>query len=375
MASVLRIPLAFLHKLYSSPNHVKRFARRLALFLALLGPRFSVWLRSWHGESGTTRRKSTPIDPPSPCTTTSSCTVSRDSAGLRENIVACSTVPTSASVPSLQDPDHGTRQPTTGTPSGGASLLPGLDSFAVDHVPCLTSSPDGRIAANLSSTNLSVHYSASDGHHTIRHPLEPFHAQADQPSHLELGQGQDASQSREGQFKSSSTDLPRQYPHPDMEASNISSHTHVDDKTIQDPAVSPAVSTPSDPAEEPSQGHQLPRGDVLRLMTSEQVPRFTKNITMQVNNYILLFHTYTCRQMQRGDILRNSAFNENIPLVRLDLNVNPGSNRDLLASSNGTVLIKARLIRTVILGHQLSTPTVHSIFLIRRGCVHQPEGP
>jgi hypothetical protein len=105
MASVLNVLLAFLHKLCSSPNYITRYSRRLALFIAFLGPRFSVWLRSWHRESGTTRQKSTPTKPPSPRTIASSRTVSLGSAGLGENIMACSIVPTSAAgVPSLQDP-------------------------------------------------------------------------------------------------------------------------------------------------------------------------------------------------------------------------------------------------------------------------------
>ena len=356
MASILRILLAFLHKSYSSPNYVKRFARRLALFLAFLGPRFSVWLRSWHGESDTIRRKSKCTEPPSPCTTARSRTVSRDSAGLKENIVACSTVPTSVSVPSLRDPDRGTRRPATATPFRDAILPPGLDSFMVDHVPYVTSPSDGRIPANLSSTNLSVHRSASDGHNIIRHPLEPFHMPADQLSQCELGQGQDASQSRERQFTSSPTDYPRKYPHHDMEVGNISSHTHVDDRIIHavSPTIPPSltsvvldvhnsttellpassstnsqrlmnnsyVTVPypliahfSTAAEEPSQllppashgmsDHQWHEDDVLRPMTSEQVSRHTKGITMQVNYTILVLHPYICSQTQRGDIVHD----------------------------------------------------------------------
>ncbi|KAI0253085.1 hypothetical protein BJV78DRAFT_239526 [Lactifluus subvellereus] len=198
MASALKVLLAFLPKLCSSANntasYIKRFARRLALFLAFLVPRFSVWLRSWHGELGTARQKSTPTEPPSPCcgASSSSRTVLHCSAGLGENLMACGTVPTLASGPSLQDPDRGTRQPATAAPSGGA-ILP----------------PDGRISANLSTTNLSVHSSANDRHNIFTHTLESFHTSVDQPSQLEPGQGQDASQSRDRQFRSSSpTDTP-----------------------------------------------------------------------------------------------------------------------------------------------------------------------
>ena len=245
MASVLKLLLAFLHKLYSSPNYFKRFARRLVLFLAFLGPRFSVWLRSWHGESGTARQKSTPTKPPSPCTTASSRTVLRDSAGLRENIVACSTVPTSAGVPSLQDPDHGTRQQAAAILSGGTILHPGVDNLIVNHASCLNIFLDGTTPANLSSTNLSVHSSASHGHKIITHPLEPLHTPVDQPSRLaratrrKPGQGPDTSQSIERQPRSSHTDGSCQYTRPDID---ISFDTHIDDRNIH--SISPAVPQP-----------------------------------------------------------------------------------------------------------------------------------
>ncbi|KAI0253074.1 hypothetical protein BJV78DRAFT_238777 [Lactifluus subvellereus] len=116
MASVLKVLLAFLHKLYSSGNYIKRFSWRFVLFLAFLGRKLR---RLWHGESGTapSRRKSTPTEPPSPCARASSRTASRDSAGLGENLVACSFFPTSARVPSLQDPGRGrTRQPAAAIP-------------------------------------------------------------------------------------------------------------------------------------------------------------------------------------------------------------------------------------------------------------------
>ncbi|KAI0253078.1 hypothetical protein BJV78DRAFT_1351939 [Lactifluus subvellereus] len=314
MASVLKVLLAFLHKLYSSANYIRRFPRRLALFLAFLGPRFSVWLRSWHGESGTARWRSRPIEPPSPCSRTSSRTVSRGSPGLRENLVACSTVPTSPSISSLQHPDRGTRQPATTTPSGDAILPPSLDSFTADHVPRLTSSPDGRIPANLSSTSLRVHSSASDRHNIITHPLESFHTPVDQSSQLERGQGQDASQSRERQFRSSfPTDRPYDRIIPAISPADppplISVVADVHNSTTEPlptssptnpsgltdepyvigpptahfpplPATAEAPSQRLSPASHVMSDHQLPGGDVPRLITSEQVPRYTKGITI-----------------------------------------------------------------------------------------------
>jgi hypothetical protein len=385
MASALKVVLAFLHKLYSSGNHFKRFARRLALLLAFLGPRFSIWLRSLHRKSGTTRRKSTPIEPPSPRATASSRTVSRDSAGLRENLVACSTVPTLASVPNLQDPDRSTRQPATTIPSGGAFLPPGADSLTADHAPCLTSSPDERTPANPGSTSLSVYSSASDRRNIITHSLESLHASVDQPSrlsrttHRDPGQGQDTSQSIERQFRSSPTDRLCQFPRPDID---ISFDTHVDSDDRNTPSISPAVppsltsvvldvhNSAAEPlptsfstnsqrlmdesyvigsppahypplystAEESSQRLPpaslimpgLPECCSLWLMHSNDVPRYSKDIKMQVNtsSSILPLHTYACLQTQREDILSNQTFNKNIPLVSLNTDDMTGSNRD-----------------------------------------------
>jgi hypothetical protein len=49
----------------------------------------------------------------------------------------------------------------------------------------------------------------------------------------------------------------------------------------------------------------MPEGRYLQLINSNQVPRYTKDIGMQVNGIVLLFYTYTCWQTQSGDILRN----------------------------------------------------------------------
>lgn len=228
MASVLKVILTFLHKLCPSGNNIKRFARRLVLFIAFLGSRLSIWLRSWHGKTGTTRRKSTLAEPPSPCATASYRTVSPSSPDSRQNLVVCSTVPTSTSVPGLQNFYRGTSQLATAIPSEGAILPPGVDTLTADHIPCLTSSSDGRTPASLSSTNLSIHSSTSHGHNIITHSLESLHTPVNQPSglagaaHREPGQGQDISQSIERQSRSSPTDGLCRYTHLDIDTSNIS---------------------------------------------------------------------------------------------------------------------------------------------------------
>ena len=64
------------------------------------------------------------------------------------------------------------------------------------------------------------------------------------------------------------------------------------------PAHSPLYTT--GPREESSSAshvisdYQLPGGNVLRPITSEQVPRYAKNITMQVNSSVQVLQTYIC---------------------------------------------------------------------------------
>ncbi|KAI0253082.1 hypothetical protein BJV78DRAFT_239212 [Lactifluus subvellereus] len=235
MASVLKALLDFLHKLYSSGNYIKHFSWRFVLFLAFLGRKLR---RLWPGESGTARRKSTPTEPPSPCARASSRTASRDSAGLKENLVACSIFPTSARGPGLQDPGRGrTRQPATTIPL--VSLHPPVD-----------------------------------------HPSRLSRA-----AHREPGRGRDTSRSMGRRSRSSPTG-------------------GLDNRTIPStsPAVPPSLESVAVDAppqliyqelrarEEPSQrlplaSHvvsdpRLPRGKALRLITSEQVPRYTKSITI-----------------------------------------------------------------------------------------------
>ena len=167
-------------------------------------------------------------EPPSPCATASYRTVSPSSPDSRQNLVVCSTVPTSTSVPGLQNFYRGTSQLATAIPSEGAILPPGVDTLTADHIPCLTSSSDGRTPASLSSTNLSIHSSTSHGHNIITHSLESLHTPVNQPSglagaaHREPGQGQDISQSIERQSRSSPTDGLCRYTHLDIDTSNIS---------------------------------------------------------------------------------------------------------------------------------------------------------
>jgi hypothetical protein len=185
MASVLKVLFAFLHKLCLSGNYIKRFAGRWALFLAFLARRLSLWLLPWYKDPpGTSRWKPIPTETSSPCARANTHTVSRGSTGLRKDVLAGSTVPASASLPSLQEAERATGQPETVIPSGGVIPLPAPVSFLADRAPSPISAPDGRTPANQSSRNLSVHSRASEVHNIITHLHDSLHRPVDQPSQL-----------------------------------------------------------------------------------------------------------------------------------------------------------------------------------------------
>ncbi|KAI0253111.1 hypothetical protein BJV78DRAFT_241690 [Lactifluus subvellereus] len=186
-------------------------------------------------------------------------------------------------------------------PSGGA-ILP----------------PDGMTPANLSSTSLSVHSSARDRHNITTHSCESWHTAVDQPSQLatatddEPGQGQDAFQSRERQSRSPSpTDhlydriIPAVSPavppsltsvvvdvhNPTTEPLPTSSSTNSQRLTDESYVVgSPATHYPPlhATAEESSQhlpptppiipDIHSPEGCTLRLMHSDEIPRYTMDV-------------------------------------------------------------------------------------------------
>jgi hypothetical protein len=231
MASVLKVLFVFLHKFGLSGNYIKRFAGRWPLFLAFLARRLSLWLFLWHKEPGTSRWKPTPTETPSPCAGVNIYTVSRGPTGLRENMLAGSTVPASASLPSLQEPERATGQPETVVPPWGVIPLPAPVGRIADREPSPISAPDGRTPANRRSMNLSVHSNTCDVHDIITHLHESLHHPVDQPSQLRReahyeppsGQGQETSRSRHRSSGSSSpTSGLRQCPRPNVDTSNIS---------------------------------------------------------------------------------------------------------------------------------------------------------
>ena len=63
----------------------------------------------------------------------------------------------------------------------------------------------------------------------------------------------------------------------------------------------------------------IPDGRYVQLIHSEQIPRYTKGVTMQVGYTILLLHPHISLQNPRRDNLRCKTFNNQISLVRCNL--------------------------------------------------------
>ena len=64
----------------------------------------------------------------------------------------------------------------------------------------------------------------------------------------------------------------------------------------------PAVGSPTSSNSPTSEDVNLPEGHFLHLINSDQIPRYTKDATMQVGYIMLSSHTYISLQTPRGDI-------------------------------------------------------------------------
>ena len=64
----------------------------------------------------------------------------------------------------------------------------------------------------------------------------------------------------------------------------------------------------------------LPEGRFVQLINSDQIPRYSKNVTMQVRNTIILLYLLHCWQIPRRDGIRCEAFNNFVSLVRDNMN-------------------------------------------------------
>ena len=79
--------------------------------------------------------------------------------------------------------------------------------------------------------------------------------------------------------------------------------------------LSTEVSEPARSFSAATSDSNLPDGRFVQLINSDQVPRYNKDASMQVEYTILSSHPYISFQTSRGDPLRFETFNNYIPLV------------------------------------------------------------
>ena len=362
MASLLqKIFIAFLSKLRFARDYTKRCLGRLALRLAFLaGRKFSKWWRSRPGKLGTTSQPpwAKPADPPFLGTKANSYSVSDHPAIVKEYTVATSSVPASASHPSLDE--HLESQSTTATP------MVQLDAIAVDHgTPPAPAGPPGRDPVNRRSASIgSTQSRASDRFSIITTSRDLIHATHDDESsrppratHRQFGRGPDPSRSRERISRPNSRPNTPTHPHtppnpPRLEIiTSLPSAAHINGR--ENPLVPPLASSaytheplgppsmseirrrlsstsivaniqlpsteslPMSPHDEPPDSptssptssnaatldYYLPEGRFVQLINSEQIPRYTKNALMQVEYTIISPYPYVSLQTSHRDTL------------------------------------------------------------------------
>jgi hypothetical protein len=423
-----KIFLTFLSKLRFARNYTKcctgRLARPLLLFLASASGR--KWWHSRPGKPGTSHRDTLngkPADPPFLATEANSYSVSGGPAIPKQYTVAASSVPASASLPSLHERVE--RQPATvapivdtrvGTPPALANPLGGrglvnrsseslsaasIRSRASDRFSIIITSRDSLRAThgqpsrnpvgfhrrfehdpvNRRSASMgSTQSRASDRFSIITTSHDSARATYDQPSrlpraaHRQFGRGPDPSRSRERETRPSTPHVPPRSS-PKNIATNLPSLDHEDGRIspvlqlsasspyshrflgpspmdeirgevsmtsfvvdVQNPStdslpISPSTTNPImdeplemesatahsspdspvvDQRDEPVPGSptssnaatlDLPEGRFVQLINSDQIPRYTKDASMQVVYTILSLHPYISLQTSRGDTL------------------------------------------------------------------------
>jgi hypothetical protein len=365
MLPVLKTLLDFLRRFRFPKSYPKRRSGDWVWLFAFIFRRLGLW-RLWPRKSDTFP-KSRPASPSFPRVEARGYSVLGSSA----DVVAASTVPTSASLPSLQE--RVPRQLTTATP---ATPAPTTANLTADRPPFAY---DSKRPGSRSSAEVSTHSRASDRLSILTQSRESLRAPVGQPSRLpratyrQFGLGPKSIPSREQLSRSPSPSIrfhpPHQPPRLHVDTSDVhphvvvvnpttspatpqeaSSYTHeplsppadhrshrrqspgsgsvaVDIQTLSTESLPLSPSSPPPPltlAIDPatvrssstiSVGAQvleeespqlspiasslisefsIPEGRYIALIHSDQVPRYSKGIKMQVNDSVLLFHPYVC---------------------------------------------------------------------------------
>jgi hypothetical protein len=353
MAPILKVLLKLLRTIRFARDYIKRFPRCAGSLLALLGRKLNVCWRFCFGKSGSIGRPK-PADRPFLGTEASSYSVSGGSAVVREYVVAASsTVPVSASRPSLYERTE-TQPAISGQSIGVHPSLVANPSVDRLHAPNSSQPLGGKGLVNRSSrspSGVNIQSRASDRFSIITNSQESTGAPSGQPSrlfretHPQVGGGPDRSP-REGATG----------PHTPPHASDLKivmpSPTHVDDKVRRQDVPNPLTELlPISSSTNPQQltnhpfaidsarvhsavdrhdgplqvfstsfnsaklDHFVPEGRFVQLIDSEQIPRYTRDIKMQVGNTISSLHPYISLQTPCGDNFLRETVNNHIPLV------------------------------------------------------------
>ena len=336
MASVFPVLLKLLRILRLARDYIRRFPGRCASHFVFIG---RILRRFWLAHPRISASPSPkPIDPSFLGSRTNPYSVSDGSAVVGEYEVAASRVPASASA-SLPDLHHrAERQLTTAAPVINISP-PAPDNLSVNPSHPL----DGRSHPNHSSGNLSavsIQSHASDRLSILTNSRESIRAPVDEPAripraiHRQFGRGPDPSRSRERASRPPSPMTRPHTPHqpprlgidtnlthgppssssmrehqrqetgtsvavniqgPSTESLRGSSSTHarqlvdepfsIDSETAHSSPISGPVtpqdgSRPLSPAPSATSDFHCPEGRTVQAFTSDEVPRYTKNIKM-----------------------------------------------------------------------------------------------
>ena len=391
MATILNVLLDILRVLRFARDYIRRFPGRGASLLALIGRKLTAWWRFWSRKLGSHGGQK-PAKRPFVGTEASSYSVSGGSAvvgGPGYVVVAASSVPPSASHPSLheQRTDGQQQLPTVAYPVG--THPPVIASLSVDHPYSHTPS---RGLVHHSSGNLSaasIQSRASDrfsyittSHDSIRATPHGQPSRLPRAAHRQFGRGPDPSRSRERPNRPSSrpnTPTSRPYtppnpPHLEIITTNLpsgngrvspvvlpsasSNYTQqplspptsnevrkrqsstiivdVQNPSTESLPMSPSTINPlitDEPlAIDSATSHSFPDppvvdqhdelvpgsptsskaetldyslldGRFVQLINSDQIPRYTKDASMQVEYTTLSPHPYISLQTSRGNTL------------------------------------------------------------------------
>jgi hypothetical protein len=292
--------LKILRIVHLARRYIERTSSRWAPFLAILRRKLSEWWHRcrWPGKP----RPSIPAESSFPSNGAGLCSSALGGPTvLREYGVAASNVPASASQGSLRIHVGAERQPATAPPSPipqAAATLSVEPSYSPNPGPSLLP-VDAANFSSRSSSNVSIASTQSRGRGIS--PVDGPQSPADMPSlpsntqepqHTPMTRQKQKMMSLDVHFQSPSLEslpIPAHWQQLPMTISPIQSSIRVASSVADHYEI--ASQRPSFVASE----YYLPEGRYLVLVHSEQIPRYAKVITMQVDCAITFIRSlYVC---------------------------------------------------------------------------------